>query len=101
MIAKLINDDVNLLDVNQFCVAKVKERFVETRNKKDTITRTKKTKTKSIRRNFFDFEHVDAIIKVSRDSKCAIRKDNNRDKVKQEKQKKLEVNIVVTIDANI
>jgi len=48
LIAKLIDNNINLLDVNQSCVAKIKERLVKTRNKKDTITRTKKTKTKFI-----------------------------------------------------
>ncbi len=100
-IAKLIDDDVNLLDVNQFCVAKAKERFVETRNKKDTITRIKKAKTKFIKRDLFNFEYVNATIKVLRNNKRAIRRDNNCDKVRQKKSKKLEINIVATIDTNI
>jgi len=81
-IAKLIDDNVDLLDVNQFRVVKAKERFVKANNKKDIIIRTKKMKTKSIKRNFFDFDYVDATIKVSRDNKRAIRRDNNRDKAK-------------------
>ncbi len=101
MIAKLINDDINLLDINQSRVAKTKERLVKTKNKKNIITRTKKTKAKSTRRNLFDFKYVDATIKVSRDSKRAIKRDNNRDKARQEKQKKSKVDIVVAIDANI
>jgi len=101
LIAKLIDNNVNLLDINQFCVVKFKERFVEAKNKKDIIIRTKKTKTKFMKRNFFDFEYVDTTIKVSRDNKRAIRRDNNCDIAKQEKQKKLEVNIVAIINTNI
>jgi len=90
-----------LLDVNQSRIAKTKERLVEAKNKKDTITKIEKTKTKSIKRNLFNFEYVDATIKVSRDSKRAIEKDNNRDKARQKKQKRSKVNIVATINANI
>ncbi len=90
-----------MLDINQSYIVKTKECFVETRNKKDTITRTKKTKTKFIKKDFFDFKYVDATIKISRDSKRAIRKNNNRNKTRQKKQKKLKIDIVVAININI
>jgi len=100
-IAKLIDDNINLLDVNQFRVAKAKERLVEKKNKKDTITRAKKTKTKSTKRDLSSFEYVDVAIKVLLDNKRTIDKDNNCDKAKQRKQKRLKANIVVAINTNI
>jgi len=90
-----------LLDINEFRVAKAKGRFVEARNKKGTITKAKKTKAKSIKRDLFDFEHVDAAIKVSRDNKGAIERGDRRDKVRLRKQKKPKVSIVAAMNANI
>jgi hypothetical protein len=99
--AKLIDNNVDLLNVNESCIVKTKERSAKTKNRKNTITQTKKTKIKSIKRDFFDFEHVDAAIKVSRNNKDAIERDNNCDKTRQRKQKKSEVSIVAAINANI
>lgn len=86
-IAKLIDKNVDLLDVNEFRVVKSKERSIKTKNKKGTITRTKKAKAKSIKRDFFDFEHVDAIIKVSRDGKRTIERDEKDSRNKAIKNK--------------
>lgn len=102
-IAKLINKNVDLLDVNESRVVKSKERLIEIRNKKDTIIKTKKAKTKFIKRDFFDFKHVDAIIKVSRDNKRTIERNkrDDRDKVIKNKQKELKIDDIVTINAHI
>lgn len=100
-IAKFIDNNFDLLNVNKSRVAKAKERSVKARNKKNTIIKAEKAKTKSIKKDLFDFEHVDATIKVSRDSKRAIGRDGGRDKARQKKQKKLEASIVAAIDANI
>ncbi len=69
--------------------------------KKDTIIKTKKTKTKSTRRDLFNFKYISIIIKVLRNNKYAIKRDNSCNKVKQRKQKRFKVNIVVTINTNI
>jgi len=99
--AELIDDNVDLLDVNEPRIVKAKERPTGAKNRKGTMTRTKKAKAKSIRRDLFDFEHIDAAIKASRDGKGAIERGGDRDKAKQRKQKKPEVDIVAAIDANI
>jgi len=73
----------------------------ETRNKKNTITRTKEIKTKSTRRNLFSFKYIDTIIKVLRNSKYAIKRNNNCNKAKQKKKKKLKIKIFAAININI
>ena len=55
---ELINDN-ELLKMNESLIVKVKNRFKEIRNKKEIITRAKKTKTKFIKQDSFDFEHVE------------------------------------------
>jgi len=64
------------------------------------MTKAKKAKAKSTRRDLFDFEHVDATIKVSRDDKGAIERDNRCDKAKLRKQKRPKTSIVATMNAN-
>jgi len=90
-----------LLDINESRVAKAKGRPIEARNKKGTITRAKKAKTKSIRRDPFDFEDVDATIKASRDDKGAIGRGDRRDKARLRKQKGPKASIVAAMNANI
>jgi len=99
-IVELMDDDVDLLDINKPRVAKAKGRSIEARNKKGTMTRAKKAKAKSTRRDPFDFEHVDATIKASRDGK-RIDKRDDRDKARQKKQKKPKVDSVAAINADI
>jgi len=89
-----------VLDTNESRVVKAKGRLVEARNKKGTMTKAKKAKAKSTRRDPFDFEHVDAAIKASRDGKRIDGRDD-RDKARQKKQKKPKVDSVVAMDANI
>jgi len=101
LIVELIDNNVDLLDVNKLYIVKTKERFARAKNRKSTIIRTKKTKTKFIKRDLSNFKHVDKAIKVSRDNKDAIERDNNRDKARQRKEKKLKANIIVAINANI
>ena len=64
-----------MLNINKFRVVKAKERSIKARNKKDTITRIEKTKTKSTRRNLFDFKYIDVVIKVFYSSKEIVEKD--------------------------
>jgi len=101
LVAKLIDNNINLLNINKFCIVKTKERLTRAKNRKSTIIRAKKTKIKSIKRDFFSFEYVNVAIKVLRNSKDAIERDNNRDKTRQKKQKKLKASIVATINKNI
>jgi len=84
LVAKLINNNINLLNVSKSYIVKTKERV---KNRKNTIIRTKKTKIKSIKRDLFDFKYIDAIIKLLRNNKDAIEK-KNCNKAKQRKQKK-------------
>ncbi len=63
-----IDDDEALRHVNESRVIKTKNRSIEAKNKKDTMSRTNKTKTRSIKRDSFDFEHVETNIKILRDS---------------------------------
>jgi len=65
---KKIDDDETLRHVNEFRVIKTKDRFTRAKNKKGTMLRANKAKTRSIKRDSFDFEHVEASIKASRDS---------------------------------
>ncbi len=74
LVAKLINNNINLLNINKSCIVKIKERFTKVKNQKNTIIQTKKTKIKSIKRDFFDFKYIDAIIKVLRNNKDTIKK---------------------------
>jgi len=73
-----IDDDEALRHVNESRVIKTKDRSIEAKNKKDTMSRTNKTKTKSIKRDSFDFEHVETNIKILRDSDR--RRKRHRDK---------------------
>lgn len=100
--AKLINGH-DLLDVNKSCVVKSKNRSIEARNKKDTIIRTEKTKTRFIKRDFSSFKHVDATIKVSRNNKRTIERHrrDSRDKTRKNKQKESKIDDIVAIDAHI
>ena len=63
-----IDDDEALRHVNESRVIKTKDCSIEAKNKKDTMSRTNKTKTRSIKRDSFDFEHVETNIKILRDS---------------------------------
>ena len=56
-VEKLINNN-ELLIVNELFIVQVKGRSKEIKNKKKIITRAEKAKTKFIKRNSFDFEHV-------------------------------------------
>ena len=49
------------------------------------MTRTKKAKAKSTRRDSSSFEHVDAAIKASRGGKGAVERGGGRDKARQRK----------------
>ncbi len=100
-VAKLIDDDVDLLDVNEPRIVKAKGRPARAKNRKSTMTRTKKAKAKSTKRDPSGFEHVDAAIKASRDGKGAIERGGDRDKARQRKQKEPEADTVAAIDANI
>ncbi len=99
--AELIDDDVDLLDVNEPRIVKTKGRPARAKNRKGTMTRAKKAKAKSTRRDPFGFEHVDAAIKASRGGKGAVERGGDRDKARQRKQKEPEVDIVAAIDADI
>ncbi len=84
-VAKLIDDDVDLLNVNESCIVKTKGRLARAKNRKSTMTRTKKAKAKSTRRDSSSFEHVDAAIKASRGGKGAVERGGGRDKARQRK----------------
>ena len=85
LVAKLIDNNINLLNVNKFCIVKTKERFAKAKNQKSTIIQAKKTKTKFTKRNLFDFEYIDATIKVLRNNKNAIERDSSCNKARQKK----------------
>ncbi len=96
MAKKLIDNNINLLNINKSCVVKAKKHFVEAKNKKFIITRAKKTKTKFIRIFFFDFKYIDAIIKL-----LCNNKKNNNNKIKSKKQKKLKIDNIIAINIYI
>jgi len=73
---KEIDDDETLRHVNEPRVIKAKDRSTRAKNKKDTMSRTNKAKARSIKRDSFGFEHVEASIKASRDS--GRRRERNR-----------------------
>jgi len=98
--AKLIDDDIDLLDVNEPRIVKTKGRSVEAKNRKSTMTRAEKAKTKSTKRDLSGFEHIDAIIKVSRGGKRNVDR-GGRGKARSKKQKKPEDNSVAAMDADI
>ena len=58
LVEELINDN-ELLKMNEFFIVKIKNRFKEIRNKKEIMTRAEKAKTKFIKQDSFDFEHVE------------------------------------------
>ncbi len=99
--AELIDDDVDLLDVNEPRIVKAKGRPAGAKNRKGTMTRAKKAKAKSIRRDPSGFEHVDAAIKASRGGKGAVERGGGRGKARQRKQKEPEAGTVAAIDADI
>ncbi len=103
LVAKLIDENVDLLDVNESRVVKSKERSTKARNKKNTITRIEKTKAKSIKRDSFGFEHVDAAIKASRDGKRTIGRGEKGDRGKaiKNKQKELKIDDIAAMNAHI
>ena len=88
-VAKLINKNIDLLDINKSRIVKSKEQSIEAKNKKATIIKVEKTKRKSTRKNLFDFKYIDAAIKVLRNSKYTIKRDkrDRRDrKVKKNRE---------------
>ncbi len=60
---RLLNsNNIDLLDISLLRIAKNKDCLIEIKNRKDTITRAKRTKTKFTKQNFFDFKYIDATI---------------------------------------
>jgi hypothetical protein len=101
--AKLIDEDVDLLDVNEPRVVKSKGRPTGARNKKGTMTRTEKAKAKSTKRDPSGFEHVDAAIKASRGGKRTVGRGGRggRGKAIKNKQKEPEIDDIAAMDAHI
>jgi len=87
LVAKLIDNNINLLNVNKFYIVKTKKCLAKVKNRKSTIIQAKKTKIKSIRRNFFDFKYINVAIKVSRDSKDVVEKKKIATKLNKESKK--------------
>lgn len=85
------NIDETLRYINNSRVIKAKSRSSKTKNKKETIMRTIKTKIRFIKRNLFDFEHVETSFQVLREDDCRRERDcdNNaistRDRVLRKK----------------
>lgn len=115
--AELLDNGTNLLDVNDPRVVKAKGRPTGAKNRKGTMTRAKKAKAKSIRRDPSGFEHVDAAIQASRDKgkdvgrgrggrggrgEAALRSTvTARNKMSKRKQKELDSYSAANIDADI
>lgn len=110
----LDGDGVNLLDINSPRIAKSKGRPTGSRNKKGTITRAEKAKTKSTKRDPSGFEHVDASIQASRGGKSKGKRGGGggavstsrstataRGKTLRKQLKALESFTAATIDADI
>ena len=74
---KKIDNDETLRHVNEPRVIKAKDRSTRAKNKKGTMSRANKTKAKFIKRDSFDFEHVETSIKVSRNSGRRRERDRN------------------------
>ncbi len=102
-VAKFINKNIDLLNINKFCIIKTKKQLIKIKNKKNIIIRIEKTKTKCTRKNLCDFKYIDATIKILRCNKYIVNKNkkNSCSKAKQRKQKKLKTNIVIAIDIDI
>lgn len=77
-IHKKIDNNKTLCYVNKSCVIKTKDCSTKAKNKKDTILRTNKTKTRSIKRNSSNFKYVKASIKILRDSNCCCEQDRGK-----------------------
>ena len=80
--------------MNEFFIVKAKDRFKEIRNKKEIMTRAEKVKTKFIKRDSFNFKHVE--ISFRRDDRDD-RNERNNKKVK----KFFVANIAAIIKADI
>jgi len=66
-------------------IAKSKEYLIEIKNRKDTIIRAKKTKTKSTKQNLFDSKYINTTIQVlcnskNKDNSKILRDSKNRDR---------------------
>ena len=92
-VEKLINDN-NLLIVNEPFIVKAKDCSKEAKNKKEVMTRAEKAKTKSIKRDSFDFEHVK--INLCRDDR-----DDRDERSNKEIKKFFAANIATIIEADI
>ena len=87
-------DNNNLLIMNELFIVKVKNRSQEVKNKKKVMTRAEKAKTKFIKRNLFDFEHVKInLCYDDRDDRDDRDDFNDRDKQNNKKFKKFLIQI--------
>ena len=91
LVEELINSN-ELLIINQPFIIQIKNCFKKTKNKKEIMTRAEKAKTKFIKQDSFDLEHV----KVN--SRCDDRSDrNDRDDRNEQNNKKIKKFFVVDI----
>jgi len=93
---KKIDNDETLRHVNESRVIKTKDRFIGAKNKKGTMSRANKTKAKFIKRDSFDFEHVETSIKVSRNS--GRRRERDRNESTSTLDRALQQKLVVAIE---
>ena len=99
LVEKLI-DNNNLLTVNELFIVKVKDRFQRTKNKKEIMTRAEKAKTKFIKRDSFDFKHVE--VNLRRDDRDDRDDHDDRDERSSKEVKKFFVTDTAAImKANI
>ena len=87
-VAKFINKNIDLLNINKFCIIKTKKQLIKIKNKKNIIIRIEKTKTKCTRKNLCDFKYIDAAIKILRCNKYVVNKNKKIVAAKLNKESK-------------
>ena len=82
-------ENVELLNINELRKIKLKNRSKNSKNQKFFITRAKKKAIKSTRRNFFEFEYVEAVVETfqSRDRSRKFTRTNRVNREEREGQK--------------
>ena len=56
------NENVELLNVNESRVVQSKNRSIKVKNKKSIMSRVERKKSKLMKRDLFDFEHIEIVI---------------------------------------